>query len=204
MRISDLVNDEDPGILEPTRPDFSLSRSGAKQYYFSVNENTKVENFAVNYTIPDFYKSVDNLKFSKLFDDENVTHFERMESFGLSPENVIYNSEIFGVPIEDLVRSDTFESELKGFEARTSSNQPSPITLKKHLNFDASCLRIDIDSQHIRQTKKGHENGIKMELTLPKIYENDFSYLKSESFPRRLIRLGLWVAFWHLGLFLNW
>ena len=145
------------------------------------NQNIKFENFPESYEMPDHYSSLNNLKLSNTF-SQNSTHVERMEHFGLIPENILHSLKIFGV--------DVLTSSLSNNKNSSAANATSAAKISKHVNFEGSCIRIDIDANSLRQVKTGPKNGIQVELTLPKVYDNNFEYFQSIAFPRRMERLS--------------
>lgn len=109
--------------------------------------------------------------FNNQLNRTDVSHYDRMKQYGISLENHVFSTSIFGVKIDQL------------------TNQTA-ITTSHQVNFDSNCIRLDFAEDLLRQSKRGEQNGLKMTLKFPKKIGDTFSPLIPVTLPRRKIKLS--------------
>ena len=101
---------------------------------------------------------------------DEVNYFKRMQDLNLNIDSNIYSLKIFGVNIKNTARSEH-------------------IKISKHINFDATCFRLDFEQKHMKQRAMGISNGLELKLKIPKLYNGIFDRPLPKIFPRRSYKL---------------
>ena len=142
---------------------------------FEILELKTSDNFRFN--LPEIFQlsRPSRTKFSVFKENEDIydraTTFQHwMSDFALRADEIVYSSRLFGVTIDDL-----------------SSAQA--ITVSQQVNFDSACIRLDFDSDLIKQSSPGIEKGLSMALKIPKFYDGIFDRPQVKMFPREKLRM---------------
>ena len=100
----------------------------------------------------------------------SLTSAQIIQDIGINPIYNIKSSSLFNVKINNI-----FNSKF--------------INISQHYNFDSSCFRIDFDQVKLKQDRPGLENGLKLELKIPKIFsDEEYKIPFSRVFPKRIFK----------------
>ena len=103
--------------------------------------------------------------------DSQLAQYDVLTDFMLNPDTTIFSAKLFSVNLQNLQNSKF-------------------INISTHINFDSTCFRLDFDQEFLKQTSSGVDNGLHLELKIPKLYNGIFERPYPNMFPRRVFKIA--------------